>query len=30
MKTAILLLGFNRVEYFYQTLKSLEKNSAAY
>ena len=30
MKTAILLLGFNRVEYFDQTLKSLEKNSAAY
>ena len=30
MKTAILLLGFNRVDYFQQTLTALEANSAAH
>ena len=30
MKTAILLIGFNRVDYFDQTLTSLEQNKAAY
>ncbi len=30
MKTAILLLGFNRVDYFQQTLSALEANSAAH
>lgn len=30
MKTAILLLGFNRVDYFQQTLAALESNSAAH
>ena len=30
MKTAILLLGFNRVDYFQQTLSSLEANKAAH
>jgi GT2 family glycosyltransferase len=30
MKTAILLLGFNRVDYFQQTLSALEANKAAY
>ena len=30
MKTAILLLGFNRVDYFQQTLNALEANKAAH
>lgn len=30
MKTAILLLGFNRVDYFQQTLSALEENKAAH
>ena len=30
MKTAILLLGFNRVDYFQQTLEALEANKAAH
>tara|TARA_B100000459_G_C8597410_1_gene210361 strand:- start:2567 stop:3502 length:936 start_codon:yes stop_codon:yes gene_type:complete len=30
MKTAILLLGFNRVDYFQQTLSALEANKAAH
>lgn len=30
MKTAILLLGFNRVDYFQQTLAALEANDAAH
>ena len=30
MKTAILLLGFNRVDFFQQTLSALEANSAAH
>ena len=30
MKTAILLIGFNRVDYFDQTLTSLEANKAAH
>ena len=30
MKTAILLLGFNRVDYFSQTLGSLQANEAAH
>ena len=30
MKTAILLLGFNRVDYFQQTLTALEANTAAH
>ena len=30
MKTAILLIGFNRVDYFDQTLTSLEENKAAH
>ena len=30
MKTALLLLGFNRVDYFQQTLSALEANSAAH
>tara|TARA_B110000914_G_scaffold148378_1_gene130055 strand:- start:783 stop:1718 length:936 start_codon:yes stop_codon:yes gene_type:complete len=30
MKTAILLLGFNRVDYFSQTLDSLQANEAAH
>lgn len=30
MKTALLLLGFNRVDYFQQTLNALEANKAAH
>jgi len=30
LKSAILLLGFNRTDYFQQVLSSLEKNSAAF
>ena len=30
MKSAILLLGFNRIDYFTKVLSSLEKNQAAY
>ena len=30
VKSAILLLGFNRTDYFSQVLASLEKNQAAY
>jgi len=30
MKTAILLIGFNRVDYFDQTLSSLEQNTSAH
>ena len=30
MKSAILLLGFNRIDYFTKVLSSLEKNKAAY
>ena len=30
MKTAILLIGFNRVDYFDETLTSLEANEAAH
>lgn len=30
MKTALLLLGFNRVDYFSKTLASLEENEAAF
>ena len=30
MRSAILLLGFNRIDYFTKVLTSLEKNQAAY
>ena len=30
MKSAILLLGFNRIDYFTKVLTSLEQNKAAY
>ena len=30
MRSAILLLGFNRIDYFTKVLSSLEKNQAAY
>ena len=30
MRTALLLIGFQRVDYFEQTLKSLEANVAAH
>ena len=30
MKSAILLLGFNRIDYFAKVLASLEKNDAAH
>ena len=30
MKSAILLLGFNRIDYFTKVLTSLEKNKAAH